>query len=193
MRKGWLAIPAAILLALVIAAQASAPAGGQAPAAAPLVIRVTTSRTCRLPRLPTWLSAPTTSQAFGLDSFFHDVYAPTYLNGSGIGLTTWQQQGWRVAVFHVVVSNAGPIEQALGSIHLPGRGAAFWTNPSHYVLSAVWCTGGRVYRVHLLGIPPHVGSMLLASVLAQWDKTHAARYACRAVQLAVRCQPAGSA
>ena len=144
--------------------------------------------------LPAWVHSPATTDVAGSDAFYHDAYVPTYIRGGGLALTTWNQQRWLFALTvpaPTFESFATVVEQAFGSIQLPGRGSLFWNNPNHWRLNAVWCTGGTAYRLDLAGISPTLAPVV-AEVVASWDKTHASLYTCRALKVGITCQPVPS-
>lgn len=113
-----------------------------------LRLHITTLGRSALPRLPAWTESPATAQVFGLDAYYHDVYATTYLDGGALSLTAWTRQRWRFAVTQVVGPNStGAVKTALGSMDLPGRGALLWNNPNDWTVTSTWCTRGQTYHL----------------------------------------------
>ncbi len=174
----------AIIAGLAAAAIAQAPAGTRAPASRPasVYVRIASAHRCTLPRLPAWTLAPTTTAVLSGDLFSPRTSVTTYERGRGTALTAWNQGPWLIALYEPFVATSMAAEQAFAAVHLPGRGAAVWTDPSHWQLSAIWCTHGRAYRLHLTGIGPNAAAVV-TQVVAAWTRSHADRF---------RCQPTGA-
>ncbi len=195
MNKYVIVVPLAALLATLLTfnvirgSHAGAASGGSIAR-----IRVTSGGRCNLSTLPGWIHSPATNDVAGFDSFYHNVYVSTYLGGHAVALTSWKQQRWLFAITApspLFQTFASAVEQAFGSIHLPGRGSLFWSNPSHWRLNAAWCVSSTAYRLDLTGISPTLAPVV-AGVVASWDKSRAVLYTCRALKVGISCQPVAS-
>ncbi len=195
MNKYLIIVPLAALLATLLAFSAigghhaPAPSGGNIGQ-----IRVTRASRCNLSTLPAWIHSPATNEVAGFDSFYHNVAVATYVGGHAVALTTWDQQRWLFAITSpspLFQTFSSAVEQAFGSIHLPGRGSLFWSNPTHWRLNTVWCAAGRAYRLDLTATSPALAAAV-AGVVASWDRSHAALYTCRSLKGGITCQPTAS-
>lgn len=196
MNKYVIIVPMAILVAILVTFKVILVHHASAPSAGSIGrIRVTTATRCTSPSaLPAWIHSSATNDVAGFDSFYHNVSVATYLGGNAVALTSWHQQQWLFALTvpsPLFQSFASVVEQAFGSIHLPGRGSLFWNTPSHWRLTAVWCASGKAYHLDLTGISPTLAPVV-AGVVASWDKSHAALYTCRALKVGITCPPVAS-
>ena len=164
----------------------------RAPRATPLSVHLTTSRQCSLPRLPAWTDSPLTTLIFSGDLFRPNTSVITYTRGRGTGLTAWNQGQWLIAMYEPVVATSTAAEQAFAAVHLPGRGAAVWTDPHHWQLNTLWCTHGTAYHLHLTGLGPGAAAVV-AQVVAAWNQSHADRFRCQPTQRSLACHAVTSA
>ena len=155
--------------------------------AAPLYVRLTTSGQCNLPRLPAWTGSPVTTVVFNSDIFRPNTSVVTYTQGLGKGLTTWNQGQWLIAMDAPYVATSEPAEQAFASVHLPGRGAAVWTDPGSWQLNALWCIDHTAHHLHLTGMGPSA-AVVVAQVVNAWNRSHANRFRCQPTPVSLTCQ-----
>ena len=126
-------------------------------------LRVTTSRRCRLPQLPSWTQRPSTTTA--VDDVA-GVYEVTYIQSAFVGIASWQEQGWRFAVV--------------------------WQNPKHWSGSLAWCTQGKAYHVNLRALSPSAAEVV-ARFMDVWTRARAASvFRCAGAGSAVLCRPVGA-
>ncbi|MDA8198816.1 MAG: hypothetical protein M0Z54_05210 [Thermaerobacter sp.] len=192
MKASLVIVPLAALVAIILALRLVVAHDGHAfTESSTLRLHITTLGRCALPRLPAWTESSATAHVFGLDAYYHDVYATTYLEGEALSLTAWTQQRWLFAVTQVVgPSSTGAVEKAFGPVDLPGRGTLFWNNPNDWTVTSTWCTRGRTY--HLDAVLNPAAAQVVAKALDTWNKTHASRIACRAIgqgSLSIACRP----
>ncbi len=162
------------------------------PRPSPLYVSLTTSRRCDLPHLPAWVQSSSTTTVFTGDLFRPHTSVITYTRGRGTGLTAWTQGHWLIAMYEPFVATSDMAEQAFAAVHLPGRGAAVWTDPQHWQLNSVWCTHGTVYHLHLTGIGPNAAAVV-AQVVAAWSQNHADRFRCLPTHRSLACHAVASA
>lgn len=89
-------------------------------------------------------------------------------------------------MYQPFVATSMPAEQAFAAVHLPGRGAAVWTQPRHWQVHAILCTRGTAYHLHLAGIGPSA-AVVVAQVAAAWTRTHAEQYRCQHTRASLVC------
>ena len=157
----------------------------------PLYVRLTTSAQCSLPRLPAWTGSANTNVVFNSDIFRPNTSVVTYTQGLGKGLTTWNQGQWLIAMDAPYVAISTPAEQAFASVHLPGRGAAVWTDPGSWQLNALWCIDHTAHHLHLTGMGPSA-AVVVAQVVNAWNQSHANRFRCQPTPASLTCQAVGS-
>lgn len=152
-------------------------------------LRVTTSRRCRLPQLPSWTQRPSTTTA--VDDVA-GVYEVTYIQSAFVGIASWQEQGWRFAVATVFGSPPTATVAAFRDVPWPGRGAVVWQNPKHWSGSLAWCTQGKAYHVNLRALSPSAAEVV-ARFMDVWTRARAASvFRCAGAGSAVLCRPVGA-
>lgn len=161
---------------------ASRPTATHAPAV--ITVRVDTSPSCRLPRMPDWLQDPTTTQVEVL-SPYGSGQAITYRSSSGAGLTVWQQQHWTLGLWTSIGPSALSAERSFASMRLPGLGRLLWLQGG--ALRMAWCTRRGNYTVSIAHLPP--AAPLAAAVMRAWSEAPARAYKCRTTLQAIACTP----
>lgn len=90
------------------------------------VLRVTTSRRCQLPQLPSWTQRSSTTT---VANDVVGIYEVTYIRSPFVGIASGQAKGWRFAVATVFGSPPMATVAAVRDVPWPGRGAVFWQHP----------------------------------------------------------------